>query len=73
MKLLFKIEQGGLNGSLYSEKYGFIYKVKFQNQVVARSYCYFKDKEEATRRMESDMSQLLNMSPLFDINEYKKE
>lgn len=72
MKLILKMERGELKGSLYSEKYGFTYKVKFKKEIVARSYCYFKNKDDALEHMDNDMTQLIGMLPLFDINKLRK-
>ena len=83
MKLVNKIERGGLIGSLYLEKYGYTFKItgriksiyapKGRNEVVARSYCYLKDKKQAEEQMENRMAELIEITPLFNINEYRKD
>ena len=76
MKLIYKIKRGGLIGSVYEEKIGYTYKIKgkINNKYaeVARSYCYFNNKELAIEHMELDFDNLINITPLFNINDFKK-
>lgn len=70
MKLIKKIEMGGLSGSLYLEKYGYTYKIRGRLKttdrmgIIARSRCYYNKLEDASRYMHSDMEILTGQERL---------
>lgn len=68
---LIKIEKiGDVAASLYLEKYGYTYKIRTRIgrrvPVVARSYMYLADKQDAIERMQADLFNITQQLKLFD-------
>lgn len=74
MKLIGTHRQGELIGSLYLEKLGYTYKIKARvgerMQVVARSYVYLLNKDQARQKMLDDMQSISKQLTLFNITAY---
>jgi len=70
MKLIKKEKIGDVTASLYLEKYGYTYKIRTRIngrvQIVARSYVWLADKEDATERMEVALFNITNQLSLFN-------
>lgn len=68
MKVISRYRLGDLKGTLYETILRgdphYEYRVRFHKQVVARSYVYFRNKEECLNRMKSDMEQLFDSQRL---------
>ena len=74
MKVIEKIQRGGLIGTLYLERLGYTYKIKARvgNKmlVVGRSYVYLLHKEDARERLSSEMDAISGQLTLFNIKDY---
>lgn len=66
-KLVYKENLGELTGSVYTgiSSDTFTYKVRYNKQVVARSYVYLRGLEQTIARMRGDMEILTNQGDLF--------
>ena len=78
MKVISKWCLGNLIGTLYETTLGgriqYVYKVRFNKQIVAQSYVYFNDKYNCLSKMSNDMSYLYDGdNKLFDLKEIKKK
>lgn len=77
MKKIKEIERGGLTGSLYLEKLGYTYKIKGRINgkmtTLGRSYVYLSRKERALELMENEIDSILDITTLFNMNEYRKD
>ena len=69
MKLIKTERIGDVTASLYLEKYGYTYKIRARIdgrvQVVARSYAWLADKQDATTRMQADLFNVTQQLKLF--------
>ena len=76
MKLIEKITQGDLTGSLYLEKLGYTYKIKARVAgkmlVVGRSYVYILHKDVARQQMLDEMEIISGQVALFNLKDYQK-
>lgn len=70
MKLIKTEKIGDVTASLYLEKYGYTYKIRARIggrvRVVARSYVWLADKQDATERMQADLYNITQQLKLFD-------
>lgn len=66
-KLVFKVQLGNFTGSVYTgiEDNSYTYKIRYNKQVVARSYAYIIGLERTTKMMREDMEILTNQGDLF--------
>lgn len=69
MKLVRTEKIGDVTASLYLEKYGYTYKIRARIggrvQVVARSYAWLADKQDAIERMQAELFNITNQLKLF--------
>ena len=69
MKLVKTERIGDVTASLYLEKYGYTYKIRARiggrAQVVARSYAWLADKQDAIERMQADLFNITKQLKLF--------
>lgn len=69
MKLIKTEKMGDVTASLYLEKYGYTYKIRARIdgrvRVVARSYVWLADKQDALGRMQADLMNVTQQLKLF--------
>lgn len=69
MRLVKTEKIGDVTASLYLEKHGYTYKIRARIggrvQVVARSYAWLIDKQDAIKRMQADLSNITRQLSLF--------
>lgn len=69
MKLIKTERIGDVTASLYSEKYGYTYKIRARiggrMVVVARSIVWLADKQDAIERMQADLFNVTQQLKLF--------
>lgn len=70
MKLIKTEKVGDVTASLYLEKYGYTYKIKARIggrvQIVARSYVWLIDKQNALEKMKADLFNVTQQLTLFN-------
>ena len=69
MRLVKTEKVGDVTASLYLEKHGYTYKIRARVggrvQVVARSYAWLTDKQDAIKQMQADLSNVTGQLKLF--------
>ena len=70
MKLIKTEKIGDVAASLYLEKYGYTYKIRARiggrSQVVARSYAWIIDKQDAISQMHEELFNITQQLTLID-------
>ena len=76
MKLIEKITQGDLTGSLYLEKLCYTYKIKARvaskTLIAGRSYVYILNKDVARQQMLDEMEMISGQVAMFNLKDYQK-